>query len=122
MYISLKFLDAPIFRKRKKKKKTTNSNISDAQLDAIRQIFGTDAIDDLEYGDDDLVEDQLMDLDPQEQIALLHEKLKEVYEPDQLDAAFMSKSDDKIRNTDKPERLQLRYGKRYSYLLFNSIT
>jgi hypothetical protein len=75
-------------------------------------MFGTDRLDEADLIDDDAAEDQLLEMEPHEQRSYYYDKMKEVFEPGQIDSAFLTKNDEKIRATDIPERLQLRYAKR----------
>ena len=93
------------------------SDVTSEQLEAMQQIFGTDRLDDFEFGDEEIqLEENVEEMNPAEQSELLHAKMKEVFAPEALERAFVSKADEKIKATDMPERFQLRYAKRYCVL------
>jgi transcription elongation factor SPT6 len=93
----------PIQRRKRKKrlhKAATTSGLSIQQLEAARAVFG----------------DEMYPLpavsDEVEERKDRFEKLREVFEPSELERRYITPKDEKIRSTDIPERLQLRYGDR----------
>ncbi|OXA61519.1 Transcription elongation factor SPT6 [Folsomia candida] len=99
----------PIADKRKKRKPI----FTDAALQEAQDIFGVDFdYEDLDKEDKEEYDEDEEDEDERTKKALRRKKklksLYELYEPHELERAGITEEDNRIRNTDIPERMQLR--------------
>lgn len=88
------------------------NEMSTEQISYAMNIFGEGFAE--ESVDEEDEEEMLTELSPEELREERFKALRKAYEPSVLQASFATERDEEIRNTDVPERFQLRMPGRYS--------
>lgn len=85
--------------------------MSSEQMQTALDIFGTADFEDSQISEDE--EEMLTEMSPEDLKEERFRALRKAFEPAELKAKYATEKDEEIRNTDIPERFQLRMPGRY---------